>query len=130
MNNDSTDLSESTKPYTAAGTAPPPTQAHNERTHSADESVHTAQRGVTQVVRIHLSDRALSVMAIIIASLSLGLLIMMIPLIEAKVQAGVARSEATSHAAEINARVALDKLDTMRLKLAESKALTLDSEDH
>lgn len=40
-------------------------------------------------------------------------------IIDAKIQAGVAKSEQTSHAAETNARVALDKVQNIKVELAK-----------
>lgn len=120
MSSELTDSSDLASPNTAG-------QSRHDRTNSADDSVHTASHGHSQVVRIHLSDRAMSVIAIILAALAIGILIMMIPLIDAKVQAGGARAEATANTANQHARIALDKVEDFRAKLAEKGIpVTLD----
>lgn len=97
------------------------------RVHSQDESVYAAENAHIQSMRVHISDRALSVVAIILASLAIGILIMMVPLIDAKVQAGSAKAEATATTANQHARIALDKVEDFRAKLAEKGVnVTLD----
>ena len=49
--------------------------------------------------------------------------------IDAKIQAGVARAEATAHAADVNARVAVDEIERMRTALAAQKIVIPKSHD-
>lgn len=72
----------------------------------------------SQQTHITFSDRV-SVIAMILAGIAIGVLIVMPSLIDAKIQAGVAKAEATAHAADTNSRVALDKFDELRIELAK-----------
>lgn len=98
-------------------------QIHPE--HSPDESVHVAEHANVNVTRF--TERAsltLSVVALALAGLAVGVLITMPALIDAKVQAGIAKAEATSHAADTNARVAVDKVEEIRVQLAAKGIVT------
>lgn len=80
-----------------------------------------------------VQDRAglyIAIVALILAVLAIGLVIMMPVVIEAKVQAGIAQAkadmqqqaaqaQATADAGREHARVALDKVEDFRSKLAE-----------
>lgn len=67
--------------------------------------------------------------ALILASLAIGALLFLPGYIDAKVQAGSAKAEATAQEARTHARVALDNVQTARLKLAE-KGIIIDLGDH
>lgn len=66
-------------------------------------------------------DNALGIVALIFAALALGAVIMQAikdpQILDAKIQAGIAGANATSHAADTNARVALDKVEDVRTSL-------------
>ncbi len=69
----------------------------------------------------------ISILALALAGIALGLWLNQSQIIDAKVQAGIAKAEASAHAAETNSRVALDKFDELRVKLAEKGIkVTLD----
>ena len=112
----------------------PVTHAHNERTRSndTDESIRENTAPV-QSLKLTISDRTLSVVAIIFACLALGAIVMhaiLYPqIVDAKIAAGVARAEATAHSAETHARVALDKVEDFRAKLAE-KGIKIETDGH
>ena len=82
-----------------------------------DESVGNGST-VQKVVVLDKSGLYIAIIALIMACLCFGYLLIMPSLIEAKVQAGVAQSNATAHNAEVHARVALDKVEDFRAKLA------------
>jgi hypothetical protein len=93
-------------------------QIHPEH-HGSDNSQTAAPNSVQgRTGDINIADRALSVVAIIFSCLALGAIVMhaiLYPqIIDAKIQAGIAKAEATSHAADTNARVALDEVERMR----------------
>lgn len=110
-----------------------PTHAHNERTRSPDEPVTAHPGGSANRISIRIDANALAIVALVISSLCLGLFLMqtvLLPqIIDAKVQAGmaearasmqqqVAQAQATATAGQQHARVALDKVEDFRAKLA------------
>jgi uncharacterized protein HemX len=90
-----------------------------------------------------IQDRAglyIAIVALILAVLAIGLVIMMPIVIEAKVQAGVAQAKAdmqqqaeeakaTAEAGRQHARVALDKVEDFRAKFAE-KGININLDGH
>ena len=88
---------------------------HNE--HSPNESIHAAPHANVHSTRITFSDRV-SIIALVLAGIAIGVLIVMPSLIESKVQAGIAKAEAVSHAADVNSRIALDEVERTREALA------------
>jgi hypothetical protein len=114
MSNESTDLK---RTETGANEAPHQVRRENSPDHSihADGSVATAT--------IH--DRTslyLAIIAMVLSALCLGLFLMqtflMPQIIDAKVAAGMAQAQATAVTANQHARVALDKVEDFRTKLA------------
>ena len=98
-----------------------PMHAHAQ-SRDTDDSVHENSAPV-QLMRLSISDRTLSVVAIIFACLALGAIVMhaiLYPqIVDAKIAAGVAQAQATAEAGREHARVALDKVEDFRTKLAE-----------
>jgi hypothetical protein len=68
-------------------------------------------------------SKVLGIVALVSSCVSLGAVAMYVilasQLIDSKIQAGIAKSEQTSHAAETNARVALDKVQNIKVELAK-----------
>lgn len=89
-------------------------QTNFEQAHCPNNSVNAAERSHLTNLRIEISDRALSIVAIVLAALAIGILITFIPLVDAKVQAGAAQAEATAREARSTAKVTDDKLDELR----------------
>lgn len=89
--------------------------------HGPDESVH-ANTAPVQQVRLSISDRTLSVVAIIFACLALGAIVMhaiLYPqIIDAKIAAGGAVAAERARLAETHALVANDEVERMRTSLA------------
>jgi hypothetical protein len=87
---------------------------------------------------VHISDRTslyVAILAFGLAAMSLGGEVVRIvydsvvrsrddQLIDAKLVAAVAKSEAESNAAKVNARVAIDKLEEVRIQLARKGIVT------
>lgn len=69
-----------------------------------------------------------SIAAIILACINVGVLAMMPMIIDAKVQAGVARAEMVANAGREHARIALDKVEQTQVQLG-AKGL-IDIEQH
>lgn len=89
-------------------------QTNYEQVHCPNNSVNAAESSHLTNLRIEISDRALSIVAIVLAALAIGILITFIPLVDAKVQAGAAQAEATAREARSTAKVTDDKLDELR----------------
>lgn len=68
-------------------------------------------------------------LACLLSGIAIGVLVLIPSFIDAKVKAGVANVETTSHAADVNARVALDKVEDFRAKLAE-KGINVNLDGH
>lgn len=96
---------------------------------SPNESVRGSESSHININRITFSDRTIAVVALIFASVALGVLLMLPAYIGAEVRAGKAEAEATAKTARTDARVALDNLHTARIKLAE-KGIVIDMGDH
>lgn len=98
------------------------THAHHERDHSPDSSVHGNHAPVQRVDHHDHGGKVLAIVALVAACVALGMVAMYVilaaQLIDAKIQAGAARAEATAQEARSNARVALDKVEDFRTKLA------------
>jgi hypothetical protein len=105
-----------------------PHQTRHEQ--SQDKSVRVGDGGGAAAgggnAEIH--DRTglyISILALAMAGIALGLWLNQAQIIEAKVQAGVAKAEATSHAADTNARVAMDNVQQLQVQLA-AKGIKVD----
>jgi hypothetical protein len=107
-------------------TPEPGTSIAREAPHT-DNSVRGAERANVNVLTI--SDRSLSIVAIIFSTAAITALLMFIVMsarqesqtarvVDAKIEAGVAQAEATAREARTHARVALDKVEDFRTKLA------------
>lgn len=70
---------------------------------------------------IHLTDRAMSVIALVLAALAIGVLLVMPAYIDAKVQAGIAKAEELAHNADTNSRVGIEHYSLMEQQLAVLK---------
>lgn len=102
-----------------------PQRDHNHpQSKDTDESIRDNTAPVQSVKFSERASLTLSVVALALAGIAIGVLIMMPALIDAKVQAGIAKAEATSHAADTNARVAIDKVEEVRVQLAAKGILT------
>jgi hypothetical protein len=100
---------------------------HDERRHSPD--IKASDSGHIQAVTI--SDRTLSVVAIIFACLALGAVVMhaiLYPqIVDAKIAAGVARAEVIANQARVDARYATAEIESLRTQLA-GKGITIPKE--
>lgn len=92
------------------------TDTHETRTNSP--SAH--------VVVHDKSGLYVSIAAIILACVNLGVLIMMPTIIDAKVQAGVARAEMTANAGREHARIALDKVEQAQVQLGAKGLIRIE----
>lgn len=94
-----------------------------------DQSVRGSESAHVNVNTVSIPDRTLAIVAIIFASLALGAVVMQSinspQILDAKIQAGIAKSEAEAAAARVNARVALDEVERMRTQLA-AKGITIE----
>lgn len=105
--------------------------AHLEQSH--DMRMHDIRAPVQRIEHHDHSSKTLATIALILASCTLGGLIVYLiisqvtaihvatlerQLADAKIQAGAAKAEATASEARTNARVALDKVEDFRAKLA------------
>lgn len=104
--------------------------------HGADRSVAGNSAPVAQGGDATIHDRTglyLAVLALIISALCLGLFLMqtflMPQIIDAKIQAGGAKTEALANEARINARVAVDEIERMRTALA-AKGIIIPKPEH
>jgi hypothetical protein len=116
MSSESTD----SKPSVTGDNAPPPMMRHEAG--SLGENKGTIAQGGSATIH----DRTalyISIFAMVLSALCLGLFLMqtflMPQIIDAKIQAGSAKAEAVANEARTNARVALDKVEDIRPKLAE-----------
>ncbi len=111
-------------------TAPDSIPSMLRRHHSPDEPVMAVGRANVNVNRFNLVQSTIGIIALIFASVSLGFVLMEelhAPIdqslqqqtIDAKIEAGIAKAEATAHAADTNARVALDKVQNVKVELAK-----------
>ncbi len=105
-----------------------PEKIHPEN--SPDHSNRAAQGGVSNRADATIHDRTglyISIISLALAGTAMGSWLNLSQLIDAKVKAAVAQSEATAHAADVNSRIALDKVEDFRAKLAEKGInVTLD----
>jgi hypothetical protein len=87
--------------------------------HNVDERVKGSESAHININRIllQLSEKALPIIALVLASVAIGVLILMPAYIDARVQAGVAKAEATAQTAKEHARVALDKVEQTQVQL-------------
>lgn len=96
---------------------------------SSDESIRNSGT-IAQGGSATLNDRSglyVAILALALAGIALGLWLNQSQIIDAKVQAAVAQANATASTAETHARVALDKVEDFRAKLAEKGIkVTLD----
>jgi len=99
---------------------------HAER--SPDSSVTQRGQGPQLVANQSIQDRTgliVAILALATAMLAMGAVGMMYAmtptLIDAKVQAGVAKSEVMANQARVDARVTLDKIEELRVKQAGEK---------
>ena|ERR1051325_968776 len=94
------------------------------RTRVYDSGDPYAEEGANQNInKVNVTEKTLSTVALVVSSFALGTVAMYIvlqgQLIDSKIAAGVAKSEATAAEARTNSRVALDKVEDVRAKLAE-----------
>jgi hypothetical protein len=105
--------------------------AWTESPHARDESVR-ANTAPVQLLKLTISDRTLSVVAIIFACLALGAIVMhaiLYPqIVDAKIQAGAAAADATAREARTTAKVTDDKLTELRDHL-NSKGMNIPKLD-
>lgn len=89
---------------------------------SPDSSIRDNAAPVARVDHHDSGSNALAIVALVAACIALGMVAMYVILqaqiIDAKIQAGAAQAEATAREARTNARVALDKVEDFRTKLA------------
>lgn len=107
-----------------------PEKIHPEN--SPDHSNRANGGGVSNRADATIHDRTglyISIIALALSGIALGLWMNQSQLIDAKVQAAVAKSEARADAADTNARVALDKVEDFRAKLAE-KGININLDGH
>lgn len=77
-----------------------------------------------------VQDRAglyIGIVALIVATLSLGMQLMQSQLVDAKVAAGVAKAQADMHLAETNALLAKDRTDKMAAALEARGLIKLEN---
>jgi hypothetical protein len=101
-------------------------RGHIEDTWFVDESISANSAPVARGGNATVSDhgsKTLAIIALISSCVALGAVSMYVILqaqiIDSKIAAGAAKAEATSWAAKTDARVALDKVEDVRTKLAE-----------
>jgi hypothetical protein len=98
-----------------------------------DNSVRSTGRANLSNIKIEIGDRTLSILAMILATLVLGALVMLVfqlsSLIDAKIQAGSAKAEAEAHVARVDARYALAEVENMRTQLA-ARGITIPKANH
>lgn len=82
-----------------------------------DRSINAHDGGAV----VNITDRALSVVALVLASLAMGILIIMPAYIDARVQAGIAKAEELAHNADTNSRVGIEHYSLMEQQLAVLK---------
>lgn len=89
---------------------------------SQDKSIRAEGGGSSSGSHAEIHDRTglyVSILSLSLAGVSLGLWLNLSAIIDAKVQAATAKSEATAHAADTNARVAIDNVQQLQVQLAE-----------
>ena len=102
------------------------TQIHSPQT----DTVDAAPASHVNVNRIEITERALSILALIVATLALGAYLALPVMIDAKVQSGIAEAKASMQqqvsdakaaagAAKVDARVALDQVEGVRDQLGQ-----------
>lgn len=96
---------------------------------SPDQSLTARERG--QIQSLTFQERAsltLSVVALALAGIAIGALVtvgIFLPsFVDAKVQSGIAKAEASAHDARVDSRVALDKVEEIRVQLASKGIVT------
>lgn len=103
-------------------------QTNYEQANCPNNSVNAAERSHLTNLKIDISDRAISIVAIVLAALAIGILITFIPLVDAKVQAGAAQAEATAREARSTAKVNEQNLIELRDHL-NSKGMNIPKLD-
>jgi len=92
---------------------------------SHDNSQTASEYGHNQAVTFHeRAGLAISIVALVLAGIAGGVLLMMPALIDAKVQAGMAKASNEAHDARVDSRVALDKVEEVRVQLAAKGIVT------
>jgi len=92
---------------------------------STDNSQTASEYGHIQSVSFsERASLAISVVALVLAGIAGGVLLVMPALIDAKVQAGMAKAANEAHDARVDSRVALDKVQEVRVQLAAKGILT------
>ena len=94
-----------------------------------DNSVSGRDSAHVNYNRIEISDRTLSILALLLGALVLGLFLRQPSMVEAQIAAGIAKAEAEAHLANTNSRVAIDKADTIANGLAR-KGIDINQDGH
>lgn len=108
---------------------------HDQRRDCPDESIQASETGHVQSTKlsVKVDANALSIIALMLSVAAIVIVIaqavMQPQVIDAKIEAGAAKAEATAHSAETHARVALDKVEDFRAKLAE-KGIKINTDGH
>lgn len=88
---------------------------------SSGECSHAASASVS----IHGAGLAIAILALVMSASALGALVVIYSsihmIIDAKVQAGTAKSEAIANQARVDARVSIDKIQELRVELARKE---------
>jgi hypothetical protein len=98
-----------------------PMHAHAQ-SRDTDSSVHGNHAPVQRVDHHDHGSKTLAIVALVAACIALGMVTMYVilaaQLIDAKIEAATAEAEVTAREARTNSRVALDKVEDFRAKLA------------
>lgn len=79
-----------------------------------DRSINAHDGGAV----VNIADRAVSVVALVIACVALGMILYMPSLIDAKVQAGMAHAQELAHNADTNSRVGIEHYQAIEKEVA------------
>lgn len=104
------------------------------RRHASPDEPITAHPGSSvNKILIRVDANALSIVALIIAAAATVIVLVGAikdpQIVDAKIAAGVARTEAKANAAEVNARYAVAEIENLRTQLA-AKGITIPKADH